>query len=368
MSTIKDALSIYKRDMLIFKSRLKANLIRSIIFPLVILLFFGNLGQTAYQVPIGVVNLANNKMAFDLISYLQSQNTLKLQTMSEALGFSALSNGTIAALIVIPPGGNSIYIYYSPTSSNAQYVLPAIESAASKFELNIETREPTQLLYLPQKSNSNIFVGAISGLEINYLTFLIAGVIAMVAAFSSMMNIGFTIISERQLGNLKALFLTPLSSLSYILGKLLSSLTQGLIYVSLVIIIGIPLGEMFAMGFIPTVLLTLFLSSLLLLGFSGLAILLALRTPRVDIYGIIANTIVLPLWFLSGAFFPTSLMPQWMQSISAVDPLTYAVNGIRSVMIAGTYPISQALIDVSILVLFAAFTILLAKKLFKLNV
>ncbi len=101
------------------------------------------------------------------------------------------------------------------------------------------------------------------------------------------------------------------------------------------------------------------------LGFSGATTLLASRIKRVEVYAIFANMISLPLWFLSGAFFPASNFPNWLQIISVYDPMTYAVQGIRYVMILGYYPISSMVLDLGALLLFSGTMLALSLLMFK---
>ena len=104
---------------------------------------------------------------------------------------------------------------------------------------------------------------------------------------------------------------------------------------------------------------------LLSLGFSAMTVAIASRTSRPEIYAIFAQTITLPLWFLSGAFFPTSSLPSWIYPLSVVNPLTYAANGVRDVMMAGVYPLASAALDLSIVVAFSVVMIIIAFRTFK---
>ena len=81
-----------------------------------------------------------------------------------------------------------------------------------------------------------------------------------------------------------------------------------------------------------------------------------------------ANVIVLPMWFLSGAFFPASSLPSFMRPLSTYNPMTYATQAVRDVMILGYFPANAILIDMSALLAFLVFGIVASVLLFKTHI
>ena len=77
----------------------------------------------------------------------------------------------------------------------------------------------------------------------------------------------------------------------------------------------------------------------------------------------ITNFIMMPVMFLSGIFFPINRIPDWAQLIARMNPLTYAVDGIRY-WLTGT-SLNDPLLDLTILVIFSTVLILIAVKLFE---
>jgi ABC-2 type transport system permease protein len=69
------------------------------------------------------------------------------------------------------------------------------------------------------------------------------------------------------------------------------------------------------------------------------------------------------MMFLSGTFFPISIMPQYLQSIAHVLPLFYVIEGLNNVMVYGN--IANALIDIAVIVVITAVIFAAAVKLFK---
>jgi ABC-2 type transport system permease protein len=100
-------------------------------------------------------------------------------------------------------------------------------------------------------------------------------------------------------------------------------------------------------------------------GFSALAIAMAARTKQTQTYGILSQTITLPLSFLGGAFVPVSSLPAILYPITVVNPVTYAVNAVRDVMLKGYLPVMAFFEYSAVLIAFALVTLAIAAVLFK---
>ncbi len=68
-------------------------------------------------------------------------------------------------------------------------------------------------------------------------------------------------------------------------------------------------------------------------GLSSLFIAITLRTTRMETPQAIFNLVTLPLMFASSAYFPTKLMPNWLQTIASVNPISYTIDAVRRLMI-----------------------------------
>ena len=358
MGIIKDAYSLYIRDMLIFKKNWKTSVARSIIFPLTLILLLGNLGTTVNHAPIAVVNLAQNPEAMELISDLNSVSALQIYAMTnQQQAMQMLANGYVISVVVIPQGFSrygQIYIYTDVSSPIAsQEADAAIEQVAAGFGAR------TSIYNRGVAINTNYVYGAGS----NYKSFLIAGIVIMVAAFGSMWSGGFTLITDRQLGNLKAFMATPVHKLSILLGKITYGISQSMINGMLALAIGLLYGGTIASGYaLVPIIWFAFLSAL---GFSGVATALGTRINKIEVYSLIGMAITLPLWILSGAFLPTSTLPRFMQPFSTYNPMTYAVDAVRDVMLKGVLPLSTLIYYSALLIGFAAVTIAISLILFK---
>ncbi len=363
MGLLKDSITIFTREMLIFKSNLRTNIIRSLLFPFIIILFFGNLGNGVREVPIAVANYANNPASVQFINGLESGGTLNVVGVtSQENGISMLNRGTISALVVIlqsfpnqQGGSPSIYVYYS-TSQFAEtgVAIPVIESTAQRYGNGINRI----------KVESNVNAVSTQGTSSSYTDFLIAGVVLMATAFGGVFGSGMSIIIDTQLGNIKSFLITPINKNAIMLGKLMSGTAQATLYGLLALALGLVLGGGIAMG--PAGILWIIpIIVLVAMAFNSIALMLGSRLKTIEVYTIIAQTIVMPTWFLSGAFFPASSFPAALQPFSIGDPLTYATEGIRDVMLNGYFPIGHIITDFSIVIAFAVIGMLISFKLFK---
>ncbi|RLF11863.1 MAG: multidrug ABC transporter permease [Thermoprotei archaeon] len=194
---------------------------------------------------------------------------------------------------------------------------------------------------------------------IRYLDFLAPGMIVVAVAFSSMFS-GVLIIWDRQFGFLKEVLVAPVSRLSIVVGKTLGGSTvamfQGLAILTVSALMGVKIN---ALG------LTLGLLFMLLTSFFavGIGLIIASRLSDFEGFSLIMNLLIMPMILLSTAFFPLESAPTWMKWIIYLDPLTYAVDGLRGALIGqGALPL---IVNLIVLTVLCTFTLLLGAYLFR---
>jgi len=166
--------------------------------------------------------------------------------------------------------------------------------------------------------------------EGDYMQFLVPGVITMTILFTAMFS-GLEIIWDRQFGFLKEMLVAPVPRVQIMIGRSLGGATlavfQGIVVLLLSFIVGFRLhnfwGIISAIGFM---FLIAFLFTLL-----GTAI--ASRLKDAQGFQLIMNFLVMPMLFLSGAFFPLEGLPKVIYTIIRVNPLAYGVDAIRGALI-----------------------------------
>ncbi|KAA0008830.1 MAG: ABC transporter [Thermoplasmata archaeon] len=164
---------------------------------------------------------------------------------------------------------------------------------------------------------------------VDYLSFLVPGVFAMSIFTGSLMS-GISVLWDKQFGFLKELLVAPSSRKAGIAGRVIGDslviALQGLIILvfSLIIATNIRIT-----GIVPAILTGIILS----IAFSSIGISMALKMGSQEGFQLIMNFLLMPLLFLSGAFYPIDTMPDWMKYLAYIDPLTYAVDASRYFLI-----------------------------------
>jgi ABC-2 type transport system permease protein len=171
------------------------------------------------------------------------------------------------------------------------------------------------------------------GLGTNYVNFLAPGIVCMTVLFTSIFS-GMSVIFDKEFGFLKEILVAPVSRTSIVLGKSLGGTTTGIIQGAIILGLSTLIGVKFTSGLhlgvsVLLALLTLFLIGM---GFVGLGIAVASRIESMEGFQMISNFLVLPIFFLSGAFFPVNNLPGWMTVLVRVNPLAYGVDTMRYVV------------------------------------
>lgn len=222
-------------------------------------------------------------------------------------------------------------------------------------ELRKVLRDPTELLtravqpllWLLVFGQVLARVRAIPTGALSYLDFLAPGVLAQSALFSAIFY-GIAVIWERDLGVVHKLLVSPASRGALVTGKAIAgglrSLVQAIIVylVSVGLRIHLRLDPLAILGVVVAVVV----GSALFATFS-LVIACLVRT-RERFMGI-GQVMTMPLFFASSAVYPVALMPRWLQVIATVNPLTYMVDLIRSLMIVGGTSTHGAGLDLAVL-------------------
>jgi len=161
----------------------------------------------------------------------------------------------------------------------------------------------------------------------NYAEFLAAGIIVF-TAFGGALNAGLPIMFDREFGFLNRLLVAPLASrFSIVFASAIFIISQTLLQAAVIVGAAAFLGAGIpdAAG-LATIALIVFL---LALGVTALSLGLAFALPgHIELIAVIFVT-NLPLLFASTALAPLSFMPQWLQVIATINPLSYAIEPIR---------------------------------------
>ncbi|MEM5773046.1 MAG: ABC transporter permease [Candidatus Aenigmatarchaeota archaeon] len=175
--------------------------------------------------------------------------------------------------------------------------------------------------------------GFIKVSELSYQTFLFPGIVAISLVGISIAT-GISVIWDREFGFLKEILVAPVSRNSIFLGKALGGCTialiQGILILCLSFLFGINIDFL---TFFSAVLIMALIS----LGLVSIGLIIASLLETMESFGLIMNFLIMPLMFLSAAFFPLDQVPSWLRTASLLDPLTYGVDALRQILIKTSF-------------------------------
>jgi ABC-2 type transport system permease protein len=205
--------------------------------------------------------------------------------------------------------------------------------------------------------------------NVSYVRFLYPGIISMAVLFTAIFS-AMSIVWDREFGFLRELLVAPVSRIAVVLGKALGGSTvamvQGAILLILAPIVGVGLNPLNVIELLAVMFLTAF-------AISSLGILIASRLQTMESFQMIMNFLVMPMFFLSGAFFPLRGLPGWMAVLTRLDPVAYGVDPMRRALLGstlapgikiGSYHLGTWA-DIAILAVFAAVVLTLAMRSFE---
>jgi ABC-2 type transport system permease protein len=182
----------------------------------------------------------------------------------------------------------------------------------------------------------------------SYFQFVAPGVIGMSVLFSSIFS-GLGLLWDRQFGFLKETLVAPVPRIQIMIGRTLGGSTvaviQGLLVTAVCVVAGFrpanPMMIPLALGFMVMIAVL----------FAALGVAIGSSLQDMQGFQLIMNFLVMPIYFLSGALFPLVGLPRLLAIVTALDPLSYGIDGMRSVLLSNTifHPVFGAFTDMLVL-------------------
>ena len=395
MRTFQDLWQIAKNDLIEF-TRDRLRLVTFLIMPMFMMIMVGfifpNL-NTLKNIPIGVANQGSGQISQTLVSTITN---LKLSPDKPDLAFEVKTYDSVDAIkeaiksqqvsggIDIPAdfdqkitANQQAQVTIVQDQSNpqiSQMVDQILAQVVSGFSSQVGAQKINQILTaVPSTSPvSSISVqsiiapitskieGIIPG-NPNYFEFVAPGIMAMIVMTAVLTGLAASISREKEQGTLDGILISPINRLAIVLGKALSQAIRGLVQGAIVLLLAFILFGVTVHGNILLVALLLVLG---IFSFIGLGILVSAIATEQETATQLLFMFQFPMLFLSGVFFPIALMPNFMQKIAHVIPLTYAINAIRKVMVLGA-GFSAVRTEFLILLIFGVVTLAISVPVFK---
>jgi ABC-2 type transport system permease protein len=198
----------------------------------------------------------------------------------------------------------------------------------SKDRLRIATAlvQPILFLFVLGTGLSRLASAGTHGVDLR--TFVYPGVLCMAVLFTAMFSAA-SLVWDREFGFLREMMVAPVRRSSLVLGKCLGGASvasiQGVIVIALAGLVGVP--------YAPTLVLAVFALQLVLaFAITAFGVMVAARIKQIQSFMAITQMVMMPMYFLSGAIFPVSGLPQWLTILNRLDPMTYAVDPMRRIV------------------------------------
>jgi ABC-2 type transport system permease protein len=306
----------------------------TIAFPLLFIMLFGMIfsgGNTGFSLDVGLVAQGSDPATAGVVAGFRQVPVFKLSESADLdAELAALRAGERDMVVVLPPDlpgaiasgqTGTVEVYYDPSSqTTAQAGLSILNEMFNLAERRIRGTAP--LFRLEPKQ--------IQTKPLRNIDYLVPGILAM-----SLMQLGLfataqPLVSLREQGVMRRLGATPLSRRLVLASHIAFRMTVGLAQTVIILTLGNLVFQVQIGDNLPLLALIVVLGMMLFVTI-GFAI-AGLARSEESAAGI-AQLINFPMMFLSGVFFPLSIMPGFLQTVAAALPLTYVADALRQVMV-----------------------------------
>jgi ABC-2 type transport system permease protein len=343
----------------------RATLFWTIAFPVIFVVLFGSIfsGAGPTQFTIGWVDQDQSQASARLREGFAQVDLLELTDSDETAALEQMREGDLDAVIVVPVGlgtaltpgsGNGtpfeLVVYTDPSGQTSSQTIQQIVAQVVNGINQAITGQPPALAVRSQ---------AIQTQSLTTAAYFVPSILAM-----ALMQLGvfaaIPLTASREKGILKRLGATPLSRAtlvgSNVITRLLIALVQTVIIVGIgIVLFGVSIDQPLAM---------IGLVALGAVTFLSIGYLIAAYARTEDAANTLASVVQFPLMFLSGIFFPIAFMPEWLQPVAALMPLTYLADALRQTMVGGV-PFAPLGVDVVVLVAWLVVTFGISARFFR---
>jgi ABC-2 type transport system permease protein len=315
--------------------RNRAALFWTLMFPVIFVVLFGSIfsgGTTHFTM--AWVDQDGTPAAAQLRAGFTGISLLTLVDASEQDALDKMLAGEVDAVLVVPSGlgaalagGGSagplaLSLYTDPSRQTATTTLTQIvEQAVGAMNQRI-AGVPPALTVQPQPLQTQ---------NISAAGYFVPSILAM-----ALMQLGIfasiPLVSQREKQILKRLNATPLSRGTFVASNVAMRLLIAAVQTVLIVAIG---AWLFGVTIVGNIVVAVGLIALGALTFLAVGYIIAAWARTEESANAMTSIVQFPLMFLSGIFFPISFMPDWLQPVAAVMPLTYLADALRQTMVGG---------------------------------
>ena len=190
--------------------------------------------------------------------------------------------------------------------------------------------------------------------DVGSMAYFYPGIIGMVLLFTAIFST-IAVVEDRKSGFLQGVLVSPISRGGVVLGQALGGTTlavlQGVLFLALAPLVGIPLS-------LGSIVATVLVITAIAFALTSLGLVIAWRMESTQGFHAVMNLLLMPMWLLSGAFFPAAGAPRWLAAVMAINPMTYGMSALRRALgSAGASALPAMGPSLAILVVFGAATL-----------
>ena len=314
----------------------------ALFFPLLVMLIFGMMNFNGYNAPsVGVHDEAKSEESRNLIKALQGdeEEVLKVSIGTPEEILHDLEFGESRAAIIIPknygvPGELAVLqVTYDERYTQERAVISTVLKQVTDGLFKEYAAVPDEYLV---ENSINVNESLIQGQGQGFKGWLIPGIAAMAIMQTGLFTVVFSLVRFKSQGVLRRLKATPIGAAHFLAGQLTTKAIVVVIQTYVLIIVGaVALGVSVNTGRLGA---WFDLTILALLGgalFIAMGLAISGWAKSEETAAPMANVISMPMMFLSGVFFPLSVMPEWLTRWSQYLPLTYLADGMRAITVEG---------------------------------
>jgi ABC-2 type transport system permease protein len=198
-----------------------------------------------------------------------------------------------------------------------------IRFAGDRMRIATLLIQPLLFLFVLGAGLQTLSAASTDGVDLE--TFIYPGILCMALVFSAMFS-AISLVMDREFGFLREMMVAPVRRSSIVVGKCLGGATvaalQSVILLALAGLVDVPYDPLLILGLFGLMLLLAF-------TVTAFGVMVATRVKQIQTFTTVMQMLVMPLFFLSGALYPVSGLPAWLEVLTRLNPLTYAVDPMR---------------------------------------
>ncbi len=335
-------LAFVERDLRKF-SRNPLAILSSVLLPLVYLLIIGNSFQgTLKRLPLGLVDQDRGPYAERMLNRLRSietgPGTIEVIPISDPVAAEAgVRAGRLKGALMIPPHFSKdvsrgtapqVGLILDNTDTVSSATLQQALSEAFAY-LKIDAIPVRPDVRTPQLYSVELYR------KIDYDASLVPGAVVMAIFMGTMITGAFNLVMDRFLGIHESYLSTPLTKSDIILGILISGVFVTTLVALVVLGAGIWLTQLPVAGGLSSFLAVTLVIILTAMGLLSMMCVLLARVDHPRIVGLFGGFLNVIFYFPSGAVYPVESFPAWLRAFTKINPETYAVHALKSILFKG---------------------------------